>query len=304
MENDKSWALTASIRSLKEDPVTASLMLRLGAAVNAIRASQRLALAAREFPGLAGIRDLTWAFLLATAQLKEAVDGLLNPNFKLIIALAEKGGASRESILALGDLQSTKPQSLYSRVLKDTRNLLAFHWEAAPFQEWALRATEDPVFWTTGIDDTEGNVVHHASARAILESLAPGASEAEIRKRAKEVSDGTKLISDIFQLAIVGYLADYDGKMIQNPPEASSGMKRYLRIVPAVSSSIRERYVAEIKDSIEWVDSPDEATADYRTAIEVTQQKLKQQLGLETKLVEIPEPRQMESKWVISKEDS
>jgi hypothetical protein len=80
-------------------------------------------------------------------------------------------------------------------------------------------------------------------------------------------------------------------------------MKRYLRAVP-VSSSIIEGYVVELKDSIEWVDSPDEATADYRAAVEVTQKKLKEQLGLETELVEIPSPRQMESKWVISKEDT
>jgi hypothetical protein len=80
-------------------------------------------------------------------------------------------------------------------------------------------------------------------------------------------------------------------------------MKRYLRAVP-VSPSIIEGYVVELKDSIEWVDSPDEATADYRVAVEVTQKKLKEQLGLETELVEIPYPRQMESKWVISKEDT
>ena len=80
-------------------------------------------------------------------------------------------------------------------------------------------------------------------------------------------------------------------------------MKRYLRAVP-VSPSIIEGYVVELKDSIEWVDSPDKATADYRAAVEVIQKKLKEQLGLETELVEIPYPRQMESKWVISKEDS
>ena len=80
-------------------------------------------------------------------------------------------------------------------------------------------------------------------------------------------------------------------------------MKRFLRALP-VSPSIIEGYVVELKDSIEWVDSPDKATADYRAAVEVIQKKLKEQLGLETELVEIPYPRQMESKWVISKEDS
>jgi hypothetical protein len=36
----------------------------------------------------------------------------------------------------------------------------------------------------------------------------------------------------------------------------------------------------------------------------VTQRKLKDQLGLETQLEEIVDAHQMQSKWVISKEDS
>jgi hypothetical protein len=47
-------------------------------------------------------------------------------------------------------------------------------------------------------------------------------------------------------------------------------MKRFLRALP-VSPSIIEGYVVELKDSIEWVDSPDKATADYRAAVEVIQ---------------------------------
>jgi hypothetical protein len=221
MKRDESWAITATAQSLKANPAAAALMLRLGAAVNAIRASQRLALAARATPGLAGIRDITWTFLLAVAQLKEAIDGLLRPNYKLIIELAERGGADAEMIKRLGELQSKKPQSLYTRVLMDTRNHLAFHWESEPFELWAGTATEDPVFWVTGSDNTEATVVHHAAARAILEAIAPGADADEITKRAKEVSDGTHLISDVFQLAIRGYLTQYDGKEVRNPPEVN-----------------------------------------------------------------------------------
>ena len=64
-----------------------------------------------------------------------------------------------------------------------------------------------------------------------------------------------------------------------------------------------ERYIFEVKDSVQWVDSPNDATADYREAAEATQQKIKEQLGLETILVEIRDPHVMPSKWVISKED-
>lgn len=81
-------------------------------------------------------------------------------------------------------------------------------------------------------------------------------------------------------------------------------MKKYLRVVPVPGRKVVERYVIEVKDSVQWVDSPNDATADYREAAEVTQQKIKEQLGLETSLVEIRDPHLMQSKWVISKEDS
>jgi len=72
----------------------------------------------------------------------------------------------------------------------------------------------------------------------------------------------------------------------QDPPRGANAVtKIYLRITP------------DLKD--EWVDSPENATKDYRKAAEATKKRLREK----TTLVEIHDPRQMESKWVICKEE-
>jgi hypothetical protein len=77
----------------------------------------------------------------------------------------------------------------------------------------------------------------------------------------------------------------------------------YLLFKPGVCASVIERYVLHLKDSVKWVDSLEDATADYLPAIEATQERLKTELGLETRLVEIPDELGGSSQWVISKED-
>jgi hypothetical protein len=63
--------------------------------------------------------------------------------------------------------------------------------------------------------------------------------------------------------------------------------KMYLRIGP--------------QGNDEWVGDLKDATADYRAAAEVTQQRLKDEAKLITKLIEIPDPRLLQSKFVICK---
>jgi hypothetical protein len=81
--------------------------------------------------------------------------------------------------------------------------------------------------------------------------------------------------------------------------------KSYLRLIePAkLEPSAISNYVIDYRHSIEWVEDSKKATADYRSAAEVAQKKLKKQLDLDTELLEIPDPRQMQSKFVISKND-
>ena len=54
----------------------------------------------------------------------------------------------------------------------------------------------------------------------------------------------------------------------------------YLLFKPGVCASVIERYVLHLKDSVKWVDSLEDATADYLPAIEATQERLKIELGL------------------------
>ena len=210
---DETWTLSAGRESLQKDPALATLMLRLGAAVNAIRVSQRWSIACKDAPGAAGQRDHVWSFLMAVAYLKEAIDGLLRPHYKQIVELAREDGTPEDAILSLGNLMSRKPHDLYSRLLVNARNRLIFHWEDEPFRQWASKQSNITVAWAQGTGDKEGEVVFVASGNALLDSLIPGASEAEIRSRAGEVAEASGLLVGVFQRAISAYLSAYRGSL-------------------------------------------------------------------------------------------
>jgi hypothetical protein len=84
--------------------------------------------------------------------------------------------------------------------------------------------------------------------------------------------------------------------------DGAAKVKKYLRLGQVTAGTSGDRYVQGLREAIEWVDSPERATADCRPAIDVTRQKLRDQLGIETTLVEIPDRNLMESKWVICRE--
>ncbi len=209
MKQDESWSVTAGRDSLTRNPASAALILRLGAAVNVIRAVQRWTLASTGVRGPAGQRDLLCSFLLATAYLKEAIDGLLKPHYLEIARLAREDGTPEEAILGLGQLMSTKPQSLYVRLLVNARNKLVFHWTEQTFRHWAEQYVSPAVVWAEGAGETEGEVAFIASQTAILDSLIPGVGEEEIRSRVEEVAGASGLLVGVFQRAIRGYLMDF-----------------------------------------------------------------------------------------------
>ena len=53
----------------------------------------------------------------------------------------------------------------------------------------------------------------------------------------------------------------------------------------------------------EWVTDPKDATADYRKAAEVTQVALAIMGVLDTTLVEVPDVHQMQSQYIICREE-
>jgi hypothetical protein len=82
-------------------------------------------------------------------------------------------------------------------------------------------------------------------------------------------------------------------------------MKKYLRLRGELDVLLptENKYVAELRQRVGWVDNLKDATADYLPSSEVTQRKLRDQLGLETTLEEVPDPHLMKSRWVIYRED-
>lgn len=74
-ENDEAgFTIDAPASSLTQNRDLAILILRLGLAVNSLRASHRHFLAVKDAPGPGGERDRLWAFLSATAYVKEAMN--------------------------------------------------------------------------------------------------------------------------------------------------------------------------------------------------------------------------------------
>lgn len=206
---DEEWFFTAGPDSVKKDPALATLMLRLGAAVNAIRAAQRWILACKDASGVVGQQDLLWGFLVGAAYLKEAIDSLLRPHYQEIVRLAREDGTPEDAIKSLGNLMSKKPRDLYSRLLMNARNRLVFHWEEETFRHWAEHHNNSTVVWARGTGEKDGGIVFLASSHALLDSLIPDASEAEIHSRAGEVAEASGLLVGVFQRAIHGYLAGY-----------------------------------------------------------------------------------------------
>jgi hypothetical protein len=75
---------------------------------------------------------------------------------------------------------------------------------------------------------------------------------------------------------------------------------RRARIRATERTMATKRYLCKKLDGTEdWVTNPKDATADYRKPVEVTQVRLAIMVVLGTTLVEVPDARQMESKYII-----
>src|SRR5258708_1161610 len=134
----KPWRIESPRASIYDNVEQATLALRLGIAVNAMRAVQKFFYNFRDAEGPAGERDRLWAFLIAMGYLKEAIE-LLRPRFPGIKELALKGGASAEIVQAAAALLSGK--SPLSPALDRLRNKLVFHWDEEPIRDYARKFT-------------------------------------------------------------------------------------------------------------------------------------------------------------------
>jgi hypothetical protein len=75
-------------------------------------------------------------------------------------------------------------------------------------------------------------------------------------------------------------------------------LEKYYRALGVVQTPT-ERYVANLHRSFDWVTDIHEATPDYLESAEATQADLKQQHNIDTELVKIGDPKQMQPKYVL-----
>ena len=211
------WRIEADKASIK-DLDAATLTLRLGIAVNALRAAQRFYLATKDAPGPGGERDRFWAFLVAAGYLHEAID-LLRPQFPRVRDLARAGGAPEELIAEVGALMSGRVP--FSRAIREMRNTLIFHWDDAPVRKYAQEYAGDSVVWADGVGDSEGESIYRAAADAVSNSVLPDdfalpdTPEASIRRIGelmRDVALTTGKLTKLFHHAIAGHLIGHGAK--------------------------------------------------------------------------------------------
>ncbi len=222
----KGFTIAAPVRSSALDRDATILALRLGLAVNAVRASHRHFLAVAEAPGPGGERDRLWAFLSAAAFVKEAMNilsGTRNaPAQKTQVEqLARRSGASDELVQTIDRLLAgTHP---VSEIVTRVRNKLTFHWDPAAIGEWIDRYDEPHAMWFDASGGTSnGETLYRAAADSAAYSiLLPTDAELALpldeRRRViaerfkdalRELTGVMTTIQDYFERAIATFLRD------------------------------------------------------------------------------------------------
>ena len=216
----RRWKIEAPRSSLSDDLDTGTLVLRLGIAVNAIRAAQRF-YAAADAPGPGGERDRFWAFLIAAGFLNEALQ-VLRPSFPRVRALAEAGGVASSDIRNASELLSGRRP--INQLLDHLRNRLVFHWDDGPIREFAARYSRETVVWGEGVGDSNGEMLYRASADSLCNSVLPDEPDRDVppvneglervRNLIREVTAATRSVLGVFEHAITGYLSASGARIV------------------------------------------------------------------------------------------
>ena len=199
---------------LQNDRCKAILVLRLGAALNSVRAAQRWAIKDHN-EGPAGEFDRFQAYLVAAAHLAEACK-LFWTNQSCILELARLGDAEGDKVAKLISIADPKT-GVQANLLKRVRDKATFHWDCAVFEKWAS-AQKDNVIWCRSSGDTAGELVMWASHEAVSEFIASlnvdqGKSIQEtIEEQVGQVLDAMKHVIHVFESAVVGFLHQHGAK--------------------------------------------------------------------------------------------
>jgi hypothetical protein len=213
--DDRSWTAEAPAESLTGNVEASTLVLRLGIAVNAVRAAQRFYLAVADADGPGGERDRFWAFLIASGFLNEALQ-VIRPKFPAVRALAESGGATEDQVHAVGELLSGRRP--INQTLDRLRNQLAFHWDEGLVKEFVSNYSKPTVVWADGAGRSNGEMLYRASAAAVANLVLPPIENGEretdeqVRDRMKQLlvqlTEATAAVVALCERAIIGHLSD------------------------------------------------------------------------------------------------
>jgi O-succinylbenzoate synthase len=165
--------------SVEASPSDAKLALRLGMAVNALRAQQRATIRMGNEPTTVGEHDRLMAFMLTLAYLHET-RVLVQRNFSRVRTWAIDGGATPELHESIASLNSGS--NSFGRSIATARNKAVFHWDEDLLDAWFAQIQVeglDSIVWAEGADGSNGSMVMLASAQAALVGLLGVSSGAE-----------------------------------------------------------------------------------------------------------------------------
>lgn len=223
-----TWRVEAPAeRSLRDDPDDALLVLRLGIAVTALRASQRLTVSVlnRDDPADESVR--LWAFMLAMSYLHE-IRVSFGARWPRIKALADAAGAPAELAGEVSDAFLSGKSKL-SEVVARLRNSMAFHFDEDPVRDW-LKEHENGkgnVIWLRGTGSTNEGLQYRASTDVVSSNILPGVDMETAVGRAlmidliKECAAAQKKVAAWFNLAIAGHLKTHGA--VKHEPDDPTG---------------------------------------------------------------------------------
>ncbi len=200
---------------LEKDRCKAILVLRLGAALNTVRALQRWTHDKEHPQTLAGDRDLFQSYLIAGAYLAEACK-LFWKNQSCILELARKGEAAEGTIAGMVSV-ADPDTGVQASLLKRIRDKATFHWDCEVFEGWAS-AQRGTVVWLRGIGDTDAQYVMWASHEAVSDFTADLNADKtkpvqdRINDQVRQVLDAMNHVTHVFESAVAGFLKEHGAK--------------------------------------------------------------------------------------------
>ena len=206
------WRVEAPLQeSLREDPDDAVLVTRLGIAITALRASQRLTICVAGSDDPAEQSSRLWAFMLALSYLHE-IRASFQTRWHRIKPLADAAGAPAELAGQVSDILLSGKSEL-SAAVDRIRNGLVFHFDEKPVIEWMKQYTQDPVVWFHGKGQTNGGIQYRASTDAVAWNILPGVDiesgpgRAQVIQLMEQVKDAQHKVALWFDYALAGYLS-------------------------------------------------------------------------------------------------